>query len=140
MLYLLDLQRVQTVANNKLLKCLNILFISKAVVNLATRALVIYSDINKSCVLIITGPRIFQEKAVAQLLLPGRGSLSSEVSPFTRLPYEMQSDCVLILYQNLLESLTQHGFSSYYSTCIKNSLRIVYVQFKYTDQHNKRTT
>ena len=31
------------------------------------------SDINKSCVLIITGPRILREKAIAQPLLPGMG-------------------------------------------------------------------
>ena len=41
-----------------------------------------FRDINKSCVLIITGPRILREKAVAQPLLPGRGH---SVAKFRRL-------------------------------------------------------
>ena len=43
-----------------------------------------FRDINKSCVLIITGSRILREKAVSQPLLPGRGH-SVAVSPFIRL-------------------------------------------------------
>ena len=41
-----------------------------------------FRDINKSCVLIITGSRILREKAVAQPLFPGRGN---SVAKFRRL-------------------------------------------------------
>ena len=41
-----------------------------------------FRDINKSCVLIITGSSILREKAIAQPLLPGRGH---SVAKFRRL-------------------------------------------------------
>ena len=45
-----------------------------------------FSDVNKSCFLIITGLCILREKAVAQ-----EGLFSSAVSPFIRFPYANQS-------------------------------------------------
>ena len=49
----------------------------------------------------------------------------------------MQSDCIFVLYQNFSESLAQHWFSGYYSTCIKTVY--VYVHLKHTDQTNNAT-
>ena len=46
----------------------------------------------------------------------------------------MQSDYIFVLYKNLSESLAQHWFSGYYSTCIETVY--VYESLKYTDQTN----
>ena len=76
-----------------------------------------FSDINKRCVLIVTGSRILREKAVAQPLLPGNSEAKSR-----RLSGYHKCSLVVFLYcikNNLSESIAQHWFSGYYSTCIK---------------------
>ena len=53
-----------------------------------------FRDINKSCVLIITGSRILRAKNGRLLCLYSReGTFSSEVSPFIRLLYEPLHVC-----------------------------------------------
>ena len=56
-----------------------------------------FRDINKSCVLIITGSRILRVKALLSLY-SREGTFSSEVSPFIRLLYEPPHVCAQSLH------------------------------------------